>query len=104
MLANFVGEFVGMPLFYVSFLSVLTPALAWYQIHLLGSLSERLEQFDAENKRLKESVDTFREQNNKLKNISDNLAAENEKFEAELGEMKNTLAGLETVRATLETY
>jgi predicted RNase H-like nuclease (RuvC/YqgF family) len=104
MIANFVAGFLGMSLLYVGVLSVVGHAFAWYQIHLLGSLTERLEKFDAENKRLEDSVNNFKEQNAKLKKVGDRLAEENEQFEAELTQMHSTLAGLETVQKTLETY
>lgn len=104
MACNFFAGFVGFSLLYVTTLAVASNGFAWYQIHLLGSLSERLEKFDAENKRLEESVNNFKEQNAKLKQVSDRLAEENDRFEEELGNMKNTLDGLETVRQTLEAY
>ena len=102
--ANFIAGFMGITLFYSSFLSVIGVAFAWYQIHLLGSLTERLEKFDAENTRLHESVENFKEQNAKLKTVSDRLAEENQQFENELTQMHKTLEGLETVKQTLETY
>lgn len=104
MACNFLAGFLGLSFFYVTTLSLVGHAFAWYQIHLLGSLTERLEKFDAENKRLEDSVDNFKEQNSKLKQVSDRLAEENEQFSAELERMTNTLQGLETVQQTLETY
>merc|ERR1712137_539109 len=104
MVANFFAGYLGISLLYVGLLSVVGHTFAWYQIHLLGSLTERLEKFDAENKRLEDSVNNFKEQNAKLKKVGDRLAEENELFEAELTQMHSTLAGLETVQKTLETY
>ena len=104
MVANFFAGYLGISLLYVGLLSVVGHTFAWYQIHLLGSLTERLEKFDAENKRLEDSVNNFKEQNSKLKLVSDRLAEENEKFESQLSDMRTTLDGLETVKQTLETY
>lgn len=64
-----------------SLIAIAGMSFSCYQIHLLGSLSERLEQFDKENKRLEESnkqlsesVSTFKEQNAKLKETTGKLA------------------------------
>ena len=58
-------------------LGILGMMFATYHIHVLGSLTERLEEFDRQNKKLsetnkslEESVATFQEQNAKLKTIT----------------------------------
>merc|ERR1712137_659289 len=111
MTANFLMGFLGLSLFYVGILSVVGHAFAWYQIHLLGSLSERLEQFDMENKKLREtteklkgSLDTFQEQNGKLKAVSDRLAEENEQFHSQVDSLSQTVTSLEGVRDMIEQY
>ena len=76
-LATWIGLYAPM----TSLIAIAGMSFSCYQIHLLGSLSERLEQFVKENKRLEESnkqlsesVSTFKEQNAKLKETTGKLA------------------------------
>ena len=111
MIVDYVTSYIGIRLFYVTYLPIIGFAFAWYQLHILASMSENLKKFEAENERLKGlndklegSIETFKEQNTKLKEVSDALAQENGRFHDEVTQLHSTISGLETVRAALETY
>uniref|UniRef100_A0A7S4KXN1 EF-hand domain-containing protein n=1 Tax=Paramoeba aestuarina TaxID=180227 RepID=A0A7S4KXN1_9EUKA len=82
-----------------------------YQVFLLASLSERLEEYkkqnkilEKNNKKLTENVDSFTQQNVELKKVTDNLNAENERFKGELAHLSGTLSNLEVVKETIENF
>mmetsp|Transcript_28869 Transcript_28869/g.80730 ORF Transcript_28869/g.80730 Transcript_28869/m.80730 type:complete len:257 (+) Transcript_28869:89-859(+) len=104
MALNFLLGFLAIGLPMNELAALLGMAFAIYQIHLLGSLTEKLEKFDKENKRLENSVNAFQEQNKELKHTADALAGEVEKFKGEVNRLSETVSSLESVRETIEAY
>mmetsp|Transcript_8246 Transcript_8246/g.11017 ORF Transcript_8246/g.11017 Transcript_8246/m.11017 type:complete len:253 (-) Transcript_8246:23-781(-) len=107
----FLLDWIGYSNPFNSLITIVGMSFGVFLVHSLGSLSERLEEFDKQNKQLEETngklsanVDQFRTQNEKMKETTDGLEEQNTQFKQRVEELGASLSGLDDVRQSLEDY